>query len=126
MDKLPVCKLCGSPPIQSNRFGRPMVFHNPQSNCPMRLCDFVKSEQWAALMGGWLPIESVTIDEPPHVRIIPVYEYSVFSHYEADVGYIDEDSGVFVDVFGNPTGWDADDYTHWQPLPPAPEQESEG
>ena len=72
-------------------------------------------------MSDWQPIETAPKDETLHVRALWVFSSKTRTpiRWEPVAGYID-DSGEFLDHDGN-SPWRAEDYTHWQPLPPAPE-----
>lgn len=50
-----------------------------------------------------------------HATGLPIY-------WTADAGYVDGD-GDFCHIGGDQTGWRAEDYTHWMPLPPPPKGE---
>jgi hypothetical protein len=57
----------------------------------------------------------------PHTRGMWVYSHETGQpiYWTADTGYADSD-GDFCFVCGDPTGWLAEDYTHWCPIPAPP------
>ena len=60
-------------------------------------------------------------DDAHHLRGMWVYcaQSGRPLYWTADAGYVDSD-GDFCFTGGDVTGWKADDYTHWMPLPPPP------
>lgn len=57
----------------------------------------------------------------PHVRGLWVNVHEGCPYFQQDSGFIDYDTGRFLGYDGDDFGWDADDYTHWMPLPTSPE-----
>ena len=76
----------------------------------------------AAVPEGWLPIDSAPDDGTPHVRGLHVFsnDDGRLLYWDAYVGRIDTEDGIFYDLGGDVIGWEAMDFTHWRPLPPAP------
>ena len=68
----------------------------------------------------WQDISTAPTDRH-HVRGIWVrHRPSGNTYWEVVAGYVDDETGEFIDHDGN-SPWRAEDYTHWMPLPPAPE-----
>jgi hypothetical protein len=73
-------------------------------------------------MSEWQPIETAPKDGTPHLRGLWVKRISqgeFWDMWDMDVGHID-DCGDFLNLYGEELGWEADDYTHWMPLPEPP------
>ena len=72
-------------------------------------------------MSEWQPIETAPINGN-HQRGMWVYSHATGEpiYWTADYGYVDSD-GDFCYAGGDQTGWRAEDYTHWMPLPKPPE-----
>jgi hypothetical protein len=73
----------------------------------------------------WQPIETAPKDGTFHTRGLWVTSFRGTPHERTDWqqfnGIIDDD-GDFVDPdWDECFGWNAEDYTHWMPLPPPPE-----
>jgi len=71
---------------------------------------------------GWQPIETAPIDNTPHVRGLWIMVNSAGKgiRWECVAGSIDRSEGEFFDHDSN-TPWRADEYSHWMPLPAAPD-----
>ena len=71
----------------------------------------------------WQPIETFNDDDTGgHIRGLYVrHTPSGKMFWEQFLGYVDEDTGQFVTLDGDYIGWDTEAYTHYMPLPPAPE-----
>ena len=69
-------------------------------------------------MSEWQPIETAPKDAA-HVRGLWVHSRRGGHYWESIAGHICPDTGDFLDHDGN-APWRAEDYTHWQPLPPPP------
>lgn len=70
--------------------------------------------------GGWLPIESAPRDGALHVRGLHVHRPDgTYLEWQAYAGSMN-DEGEFLNSSGESDGWEADDYSHWQPLPAQP------
>jgi len=74
-------------------------------------------------MMEWQPIETAPKDGTPHVRGMWTYDLMTGKAIEwmSDAGYEDED-GDWVLSDACLSGWRAEDYTHWIPLPKPPSQ----
>lgn len=71
-------------------------------------------------MSEWQPIETAP-DDRPHVRgvWVGVRNEDGWSPttFQMSVGYIDDDTGEWLDANGDDTGWSADDYQYWCEIP---------
>lgn len=77
--------------------------------------------------GGWRKIDENTPDDEPHIRGLWVYRTDRTKPpvWFCSVGRVEADEWYrFVDLSGEDTGWHPEDYTHWMPLPPAPNEEA--
>ncbi len=74
------------------------------------------------LNSAWHPIETAPTDGTMHVRGLHVFSSTDgrLLYWDAVVGHIDTEDGLFYDQGGDVCGWDAADFTHWCPLPEAP------
>jgi hypothetical protein len=72
---------------------------------------------------AWQPIETAPKDNTPHIRGLWVYARGtrLALYWDAVAGYTTDD-GQFVTLSADDTGWDADDYTHWMPMPAPPKE----
>ena len=71
----------------------------------------------------WQPIETAPRDSSLHVRGLWVYHSRNGErlYWDAVAGYVDQESGDFLQTCGDDCGWDRADFTHWMSLPPPPE-----
>jgi hypothetical protein len=72
---------------------------------------------------NWQPIETApTEDGVPHVRGVWIYNADTGNplYFDMCAGYLED--GCFVVPCGDDYGLHPDDYTHWVPLPKAPEE----
>ena len=80
---------------------------------------------WNTRADAWQLIETAPKDET-HIRGLWVRNSKTKQQWwESFIGHIDEESGEFVDSYGNHCGWNVEDFQHWMPLPQPPQQESE-
>lgn len=68
----------------------------------------------------WKPIETAPKDETVFLAAVHVYS-SVTDKWHWEYALLSHDEGRFQFVNYADTGWDTDDYTHWQAITP-PEQ----
>lgn len=77
----------------------------------------------ADLVPQWQPIETAP-DEPGYLHMRGVWVCCVYTgmplYFAADVGWLTED-GEFELPSGDDTGWRAEDYDWWCPVPKVPE-----
>ena len=73
-------------------------------------------------MAEWQPIETAPADEPFLATLQVRNRNTGQQWWEMHVIWIDSETGeVSSDT---DAGWSAGDYTHWMPLPPAPETDN--
>jgi len=75
----------------------------------------------------WQPIETAPKDGTPHVRGLWVCDatsgYPLY--WQVDAGCEHTDDGDWILSDGYTSGWHADDYSHWMPLPEPPQYSTE-
>lgn len=74
---------------------------------------------------NWQPIESAPKDGRGHLRGLWVTMKRTglpdAKQWRSYVGYVHDQSGAFLDLdYDQDFGWEADDFTHWMPLPEPP------
>jgi hypothetical protein len=72
-----------------------------------------------AVAGKWLPIESAPKDDQI-LAAIKVRNKIGKTWWEHHIIVIDSETGTISDMDFH-HGWEADDYSHWRPLPTAPQ-----
>lgn len=65
---------------------------------------------------GWQPIETAARDCTEFLAAVEVELTDGSSRWDMHIISLDDETGEVRDY----QGWDADDYTHWMPLPPPP------
>lgn len=76
-------------------------------------------------MSEWQSIETAPNDGSEHIRGLWVTIKRSGAEDEIQwrsyAGFIHDESGRFLDVdYGEDFGWEADDFSHWMPLPEPP------
>lgn len=72
----------------------------------------------------WQSIETAPNDRP-HIRGLWVTDKKTGSiAWEQCFGQVDDETGEFVTLDGDYTGWADGDWTHWLPLPEPPKEEA--
>jgi hypothetical protein len=81
----------------------------------------LKALRDAGVLQEWQPIETAP-NHVLHVRGVWVNSAATGNrlYFEANAGYIDE-GGYFITSSGDECGWMPEDFTHWMPLPEAPQ-----
>lgn len=70
----------------------------------------------------WQPISKAPEDDEAHLRGLFVFNNKTNeTRFEVFLGYINEDTGEFVDMDGDVIGWCAEDFEYCKPLGPPPE-----
>jgi len=71
---------------------------------------------------NWQPIE--TAPDEPHFRGLHVHQKRAqlpdYVYWDCCAGFIDDETGVWKTLSGDDCGWEADDFTHWLPMPIPP------
>ena len=95
----------------------------PCTDCDGTLIDKTSPEPFVGRVAyhrgqGWLPIESAPVAEPFLAGVYVSNNKTGQRWWECHVVWIDDETGE-IDS-DTDAGWSIRDYSHWQPLPPAP------